>query len=78
MRISPSLIGLLAALAVSVPGAALALSGSASPPTPAKAYGVICQRPPYNAKPATPEFASASRRWPGAPRAPRAPVTPLS
>lgn len=38
----------LAVLAVAVPAVALADRGPAELPTPAKAYGVICERPPYD------------------------------
>lgn len=53
---SRSLLGLLAVAAIAIPGVALAV-GSPNPPDAAKAYGVICKREPYNAKPGTPEFA---------------------
>jgi hypothetical protein len=54
MRISRLLVGLLAAAAIAVPVAMAA--DQPNPPAPAKAYGVICARAPYNAKPGTPEF----------------------
>jgi hypothetical protein len=56
MSRSRSLLGLLAVAAIAIPGAALAMGGGPNPPSAAKAYGVICKREPYNAKPSTPEF----------------------
>ena len=56
MSRSRSLLGLLAVAAIAIPGVALATGGSPNPPAPAKAYGVICTRAPYNAQPGTPEF----------------------
>jgi hypothetical protein len=53
--LSRSLLALLALVAIAIPGVALATKGG-NPPSAAKAYGVICKREPYNAKPSTPEF----------------------
>ena len=55
MYIPRWLLGLLAAVAIAVPAVALAASPP-SPPTPAQAYGVICQRPPYNNQPGSAAF----------------------
>jgi hypothetical protein len=55
MRGSHWLVGLLAALAISVP-VAFAADTPPTTPTPAHAYGVICQRPPTNAQPGTQAF----------------------
>jgi hypothetical protein len=55
MRISRWIVGLLAVTAIAVP-VALADQPSPTPPTAANAYGVICQRPPYNNKPGTEAF----------------------
>lgn len=49
-------MGMLAVLAVAIPAVAFAAGTPPSPPTPAQAYGVICQRPPYNNKPGTEAF----------------------
>jgi hypothetical protein len=57
MSFSRRLMSMLAVLAVSVPAVALAQGGGPSSlPSPAKAYGVICQRAPYSTSPGTPEF----------------------
>jgi hypothetical protein len=48
------LLGLLAAVAITVP-VALAAAWT-TPPTPAQAYGVICQRPPTDNQPGTAAF----------------------
>ncbi len=50
------LIAVLAVLAVAIPAVAFATDTPPSPPTPAQAYGVICQRPPYNNQPGTAAF----------------------
>ena len=55
MSISRRWIALLV-LAIAVPAAFAIADTPPSPPTPAKAYGVICQRPPYNNQPGTPAF----------------------
>ena len=55
MHISRWLVGLLATAAVAVP-VAMAADTPPSPPTPAQAYGVICQRPPTDNKPGTEAF----------------------
>jgi hypothetical protein len=49
-------IALLAVLAIAVPVAIAAADTTPSPPTPAQAYGVICQRPPYSTTPGTQAF----------------------
>jgi hypothetical protein len=53
MRPSRWLIGLLAVTAIAVP---VAIADVGSAPTPAQAYGVICQRPPTSAQPGTEAF----------------------
>jgi hypothetical protein len=45
----------LGVLAVAIPAVAFAATPP-SPPTPAQAYGVICQRPPTDNKPGTEAF----------------------
>jgi hypothetical protein len=55
MYIPRWLLGLLAAVAITVP-VALATASTPSPPTPAQAYGVICQRPPTDNQPGTAAF----------------------
>jgi hypothetical protein len=55
MRVSRWLIGLLAAVAIAVP-VAIAADGPPTTPTPAQAYGVICQRPPTSAEPGSEAF----------------------
>jgi hypothetical protein len=59
MRISRWIVGLLAVAAIAVPVAMAA--DQPNPPSPAKAYGVICTRAPYNAQPGTPEFSNCVR-----------------
>jgi hypothetical protein len=54
MRISRWIVGLLAVAAIAVPVALAATPPS--PPTPANAYGVICQRPPTNNQPGSEAF----------------------
>jgi hypothetical protein len=49
-------MGILGVLAVAIPAVAFAADTPPSPPTPAQAYGVICQRPPYNNQPGTEAF----------------------
>jgi hypothetical protein len=55
MRLSRWLIGLMAAIAISVP-VAIAADTPPTTPTAAQAYGVICQRPPTSAQPGTEAF----------------------
>jgi hypothetical protein len=55
MSVSRRWIALLAVLAVAVPAVAFAVDRP-NPPTPAQAYGVICQRPPTSAQPGTEAF----------------------
>jgi hypothetical protein len=55
MGLSRRSIALLAVLAIAVP-TAFAVADTPSPPTPAQAYGVICQRPPNNNQPGTEAF----------------------
>jgi hypothetical protein len=62
MRISRGLLGLVAVLAIAVPTVALASGGPASLPGPAKAYGVICTRAPYNTTPGTSDFAECVKQ----------------
>jgi hypothetical protein len=62
MRISRGLLGLWAVLAIAVPTMAFASGGPASLPGPAKAYGVICTRAPYNTNPGTSDFAQCVKQ----------------
>jgi hypothetical protein len=55
MSLSRRWIALLAAVAIAVP-VAFAVADTTPPPTPAQAYGVICQRPPTNNQPGTQAF----------------------
>jgi hypothetical protein len=51
-------VGLLAALAIAVP---VALADVSTAPTPAQAFGVICQRPPHSTTPGTANFSNCVR-----------------
>jgi hypothetical protein len=62
MRISRGLLGLFAVVAIAVPTVALASGGPGSLPGPAKAYGVICTRAPYNTNPGTSDFAECVKQ----------------
>ena len=53
MRPSRGLVALLATTAIAVP---VATADVGTAPTPAQAYGVICQRPPTSAQPGTEAF----------------------
>ena len=52
------LIGLLAVTAIAVP---VAVADVGTGPTPAQAYGVICQRPPTSTEPGTEAFRTCVR-----------------
>jgi hypothetical protein len=56
MSLSRKWIALLAVLAIAVPATFAIADTTPSPPTPAQAYGVICQRPPYSTTPGTVNF----------------------
>jgi hypothetical protein len=58
MRLSRWLVGMLAAVAIAVP---VALADVGTAPTPAQAFGVICQRPPYSTQPGTANFYNCVR-----------------
>lgn len=48
MKVPSRVVGIAAATAVALPAIAIA-QDRPDPPTPAQAYGVICERPPYKA-----------------------------
>jgi hypothetical protein len=57
MQLSRGFLAFVAVLAIAIPTVALAAGGGpASLPGPAKAYGVICTRDPYNTQPGTSDF----------------------
>jgi hypothetical protein len=60
MRVSRWLIAPLAVVAIAVP---VALADVNSAPTPAQAFGVICQRPPTSTQPGTEAFRNCVRAF---------------
>ena len=61
MKLSRRLVGLRAAAVVAIPAMAFAMGAPSTLPGPAKAYGVICKRDPYNTQPGTPDFSQCVR-----------------
>jgi hypothetical protein len=61
MRLPRGVVALLAATAVAIPAVAFAVPSPPAPPTPANAYGVICQREPTNNEPGSEAFRNCVR-----------------
>lgn len=62
MKVSRKALAAIAILAVAIPGIAIAQQrGPENVPAPAKAYGVICERPPYDAARDSVEFGRCVR-----------------